>query len=92
MWPWPGAYSYYVSTAKNKSEKVIIAAAEVVGASGESEFKDAGTLDENLNVTCGKDSLRILKLKPAGKKLMDFKAFVNGRAAGPGDRFEQAEQ
>jgi len=46
-----------------------------------------GTLDENLNVVCGKDALRIIKIKPAGGSLMDFTAFVNGRHTAPGDTF-----
>jgi methionyl-tRNA formyltransferase len=46
-----------------------------------------GTLDENLNVICGEDALKIVKIKPDGSGLMDFKDFINGRQTRPGDRF-----
>jgi len=49
---------------------------------------DCGTLDAGLNVVCGRGRLRILALKPAGKTVMDFDAFVRGRCVSPGDRFE----
>jgi methionyl-tRNA formyltransferase len=48
-------------------------------------------LDENLNVICGKDRLKILKLKPAGSSLMNFQDFVNGRQSKPGDLFMPIE-
>jgi len=47
----------------------------------------AGTLDENLNVTCGNDALMITKIKPAGSPLMNFKDFSNGRQTKPADLF-----
>ncbi len=51
----------------------------------------AGTLDENLNVVCGENALKILKIKPEGSKLMNFEDFVNGRATQPGDMFVKIE-
>jgi methionyl-tRNA formyltransferase len=86
FWPWPGASVKYQSKKSGKSIRVSIAAAQVietastVGLSG-------GTLDENLNVVCGNNALRIFKIKPAGSPLMDFKDFVNGRQTQPGDLF-----
>ncbi len=47
----------------------------------------AGTLDDNLNIICGEDALKITKIKPAGSRLMDFKDFVNGWAIQPADLF-----
>ena len=46
-----------------------------------------GALDENLNLICGINALKITKIKPDGSRLMDFKDFVNGRQTRPGDRF-----
>ena len=46
-----------------------------------------GTLDANLNITCGRNALKIAQIKPEGSRLMDFKAFVNGRNTRPGDAF-----
>ena len=86
FWPWPGASSTYLSKKTNKSTRITIAMAEAVGASNSAGLS-VGTLDENLNVICGTDALKIIKIKPAGSPLMDFKDFVNGRQTQPGDLF-----
>lgn len=86
FWPWPGASANYISKKTGKSIRVTIASAQVVetfNTAGVSE----GTLDENLNITCGNNALLITKLKPAGSGLMDFKDFTNGRQTQPGDLF-----
>ena len=86
LWPWPGASSNYQSQKTGKSVRVTIAAAQVVETSNIPGLS-AGTLDENLNVTCGKDALKIIKIKPAGSPLMNFKDFSNGRQTRTGDLF-----
>ncbi len=86
LWPWPGGQTEYVSQKTQKSCRVIIAKAEVIKLTP-SQPIPPGTLNENLNVICGKDALRIIKIKPAGSSLMDFADFVNGRHTEPGDRF-----
>ncbi len=91
FWPWPGASVTYLSKKTNKSIRVNIAMAEVVEASNTTGLS-AGTLDENLNVICGTDALKIKKIKPAGSPLMDFKDFVNGRQTQPGDLFMKIEK
>jgi len=70
--------------------RVTFAMAEVV-RSDESSGR-FGILDDDLNIICGKDKLKILRLKPAGSELMDFKDFVNGRALKPGDLFLPIEK
>jgi len=90
FWPWPEASADYVSRKTGKCTRVIIAEAEVV-RTGEPK-SGAGMLDENLNVICGKDCLKILKVKPAGKSVMDFKSFANGRATEAGDLFMKIEK
>jgi len=86
LWPWPGASANYLSKKTGKSIRVTIAAAQVVQTIITPGLS-AGTLDENLNVTCGKDALKIAQIKPAGSPLMDFKDFSNGRQTQPGDLF-----
>jgi methionyl-tRNA formyltransferase len=90
-WPWPGASAAYNSNTTNKSIRVTIAMAEVVRASKPTRLQP-GTLDENLNIICGEDALKIIKIKPTGSRLMDFKDFVNGQHARPGDLFTKIEQ
>jgi methionyl-tRNA formyltransferase len=84
FWPWPGASAAYLSKKTTKSERVTIAMAEIVETSNPNRLS-SGTLDENLNVICGRDALKIKKIRPDGSRLMEFKDFVNGRATRPGD-------
>ncbi len=105
FWPWPGASANYVSKKTGKSIRVTIAGAEVVGATlcgcpgqahgpapTKSPLISPGTFDENLNVICGQDALKITRIKPAGSALMDFKDFTNGRQTKPGDFFVKIDK
>ncbi|MDD5063615.1 MAG: methionyl-tRNA formyltransferase [Phycisphaerae bacterium] len=84
--PWPGASAVYVSQKTGKSLRVSFVGAQVVKTTGPVRLPP-GTLDENLNVICGEDALKIIKIKPDGSAIMDFKDFVNGRQTRPGDKF-----
>ena len=86
FWPWPGASAAYLSKKTNKTARVAIATAEVVETSKPTGLSP-GVLDDNLNITCGVDALKIKEIKPAGSPLMDFKSFANGRQTQPGDLF-----
>ena len=86
FWPWPGASAIYISKKTSKSQRVTIAMAEVIETSNPTGLS-AGTLDENLSVICGEDALKIIKIKPANRSLMDFTAFVNGWQTRPNDLF-----
>jgi methionyl-tRNA formyltransferase len=86
LWPWPGASAMYISKKTAKSLRATFAMAQVVKTSNPAHLPP-GTLDENLNVICGEDALKIVKIKPDGSGLMDFKDFINGRQTRPGDRF-----
>jgi len=86
LWPWPGASAVYLSKKTAKHLRVTIAMAQLIETSKPTHLP-AGTLDEDLNVICGQDALRIVKIKPEGSGLMDFKDFVNGRQTQPGDMF-----
>ena len=86
LWPWPGASAVYLSKKTEKHLRVTIAMAQLIQTSNPANLP-AGTLDENLNVICGQDALKIIKIKPEGSGLMDFKDFVNGRQTQPGDMF-----
>jgi methionyl-tRNA formyltransferase len=91
LWPWPGASANYLSKKTGKSTRVTIVAAQVVETSIAPGLS-AGTLDENLNVICGKDALKIAQIKPAGSPLMDFKDFSNGRQTRPADLFTKIDK
>lgn len=87
FWPWPGASAVYLSKKTQRSLRVTIAMAEAVQTSKPAGLP-VGTLDENLNIICGQDSLKIVKIKPDGSRLMDFADFVNGQHTRPGDVFK----
>jgi methionyl-tRNA formyltransferase len=90
LWPWPGASAVYNSKKTSKSCRVMFALAEIVETTNPQQLPP-GVLDENLNVICGQNSLKITKIKPDGASLMDFKDFINGRATRPGDLFLKIE-
>jgi methionyl-tRNA formyltransferase len=90
FWPWPGASANYISKKSDKSVRTAFAGAEVVENANPTRLP-AGTLDENLNVICGEDALKITQIKPAGSALMAFKDFTNGRQTQPGDAFAKID-
>ena len=91
FWPWPGASAVYTSKETTKSVRVTLAMARAVETSNPAGLT-AGTLDEDLNVVCGQNALKIEKIKPDGSRLMDFADFVNGHHTKPGDTFTKIEK
>ena len=91
LWPWPGASAVYISKKTEKPLRITIAMAEVV-ANPHSAHLPPGTLDENLNVICGRDALKITNIKPTGSRLMHFRDFINGHQTQAGDSFVKIEQ
>jgi methionyl-tRNA formyltransferase len=89
--PWPGAQAVYVSGKTGRSWRVTIQKAKVIPTPN-TTFQPCGMLNENLDIWCGQDALRIEWIKPAGSDLMTFDAFVNGRACQPGDLFLPLEK
>ena len=88
FWPWPGASATYLSKETAKSIRVTIAMAEVVDSSNPAGLM-VGTLNKDLNIICGQDSLKVVKIKPDGSRLMDFADFINGQHTRPGDVFKK---
>jgi methionyl-tRNA formyltransferase len=100
FWPWPGASAVYVSQKSKppqllaqqaRGQRVIIAEAKVVQSPNKASLA-VGTLDKDLNIICGRDALKVIRIKPAGGSLMDFRDFVNGRRTQPGDIFVKIEK
>jgi len=84
-WPWPGAQARYVGL-DGRTADVVIAGAAAVEAAPSS--LPPGAVAEDLTVATGGGRLAIRQIRPAGRKLMAWRAFVNGYRAGPGARFE----
>jgi len=89
LWPWPGASAYYMGKHTGKCERVTFAAAHPAEAGSDEQEK--GVVDAKLNIVCAPGTLKVQRIKPAGKKVMDFKDFVNGRQLTPGDIFMPIE-
>jgi len=81
-WPWPGGQARYVSSGRGKQQLVTIAR-----AAAEEGPCEPGLVNSELLVGTGKGLLRILEIKPAGRRLMRWQDFVNGYRVAPGDRF-----
>ncbi len=80
-WPWPGACAVFGHT-EARTVPVTIARARV--ADGPAKGR-VGALDEDLCVSTGLGRLQIVEIKPAGKRLMTWRDFVNGYRVSPGD-------
>jgi methionyl-tRNA formyltransferase len=93
-WPWPGGQATF--RRRHGPEAQVILARAAAEARRPATFdgpeKDggdlAGILDGDLcAVAGGGGRVRVLQIKPAGGRLMDWRDFVNGYRAMPGDRF-----
>ena len=91
FWPWPGATCFYVSKKSGKSLRVSFATTKVVKTAEKSQLA-VGSVDENLNIVCGKDALKIVRIKPAGSSVMDFSDFINGHRVSVGDLFTRIDK
>lgn len=86
IWPWPGGQAIFRKAGKDVP--VILARAGVAEGAAAGE---PGTLDEQLLVATGSGRLAIEQIKPAGKRLMEWRDFVNGYRVAPGDRLVRVE-
>jgi len=90
FWPWPGAAACHVSKETQKSTRVTLALADVIWGPNPAGSVP-GTFDEDLNLICGEGKLSIMKIKPAGSGLMEFRDFINGWRVRPGDRLTKVD-
>lgn len=81
-WPWPGAQAVLCSGGRELAVTIAAAAVEPGGARGA-----PGVLDGDLAVSTGSGRVRIVRVRPAGKRLMDWRDFVNGYRPRAGDGF-----
>ena len=88
-WPWPAGQARYVSPEGKAADVQIARAAAVQADCGDA---GPGQILDDLTVATGAGRLEIIQIKPAGKRLMDWRSFANGHAAGPGARFTTADK
>jgi len=82
-WPWPGGQAVFRGR-QHPSVEVSIARCAAEDAPAP---LPPGTVDRDLCVAAGKGRLRILEIKPSGKRLMTWRDFVNGFRVVEGDAF-----
>lgn len=91
-WPWPaGQTEFEGSTGKKASVSIARAAVEPQKDVSQTVLKP-GELDSDFCVACGEGRLRIMQLQPAGKRLMEWRDFVNGYRVAKGDIFTAFEK
>jgi len=85
LWSWPAAACTFVSRT-GKRERLLLARATVADAAAPpADTTPPGTFCEDLTVQTGWGRVRLLEVQPAGKRLMPFEAFANGRQVAPPD-------
>lgn len=82
-WPWPGAQAAFAREG-GEPVPVIFGRAEVAPGPAAAA---PGAVDDDLCVATSAGRLRIRQIKPAGKRLMDWRDFANGYRVKPGSRF-----
>jgi len=89
MTPWPGATARFIA-ASGRWEIVTITRIRPAAdtAARETPKVQPGTIDDRLFVAARDDFVRIVEIKPASGRTMNWTDFVNGRHVLPGDRFE----
>ena len=80
-WPWPGAHTT-LHLHDGRDVPVTLAAARPAEGPARAE---PGALDEELVLATGAGRVRILQIRPAGKRLMAWRDFVNGYRPRAGD-------
>lgn len=86
-WPWPGGRA----TFERRDGPPVLVTIARAGAEHTRSAAEPGTINADLLVATGGGSLRIKQIKPAGKRLMEWRDFVNGYRVAEGDRFVQAD-
>lgn len=86
LYPWPGVRAEYISH-KGRAEQVVLVRAVAEAAGDVPEGTQPGMLLDDLAVATGLGAVRLLEVKPAGRGVMSWQDFVNGRHVQPGDRF-----
>lgn len=91
LWSWPAVACAYVGRDQRR-ERLLLARAEIAdGVTPVSQQWRPGAFHLDRTIQAGIGRVRLLEVKPAGKSLMPFAAFANGRAIAPPDRLDAPE-
>jgi methionyl-tRNA formyltransferase len=81
--PFPGSYTFL------KGERLVIEQAVLLDTDGigEEPATVLAVAEEGFDVQCGRGALRVLRVRPEGKKSMSGRDFANGRSLQKGMKF-----
>jgi methionyl-tRNA formyltransferase len=81
--PFPGSYTFL------NRERLVIEQAALLDTDdiGEEPATVLAVTDEGFDVQCGRGTLRVLRVRPEGKKSMSGRDFANGRNLQKGMKF-----
>ena len=88
LWSWPGAKCGFQASAGGEVDPLTVAWARVADRRKPEEAP--GVLDYRLYAAAADGYLEILEVQPAGRRVMAFADYVNGRHIQPGDRLVNA--
>ena len=83
-WPWPGGQARYLSPAGRVVDVIIGRARALAGGEVSAQ---PGTVLDDLTVATGRGRLEILEIKPANRRLIPWRDFINGYRVRAGARF-----
>ena len=89
-WPWPGARTTLLRGERGGSGRgapTVDVAIARAAARDDRPAGESGFVDDDRMVAAGRGRIEILRIQPAGKRLMGWKDFLNGYRVLPGDRF-----
>lgn len=85
--PWPGAQTWRTDSDGHKLQLLLTETAIIEDERSRGEPGEVvGVTDAGIDVACGAGVLRVMKLKPAGKREMTAAEFVHGHRWKVGDR------
>ena len=86
---WPGARCLFCSGDGGRREPVTLIRAVHADADPAGDVPGPpGTIAKGWDVQAANGHVQILEIQPAGRRIMEWDDFVNGRHVRPGDRFE----
>lgn len=87
--PWPGAFTYYLKPSGSQLRLILEKVSLVSGeAPADLSPGQAAVIDPaRLLIQTGKGLLSLVRVQPAGKKVMEISEFLRGHKVQVGDRF-----
>ena len=77
LYPWPGAWT------EIDGSRIKIFESKVIPASKQT-FPPGTIIDNKLTISCGRNSLRLVRLQKQGKKIMNTEEYLNGNPISKG--------